>query len=100
MPGATPAMPGAQAPASPPAAAPSSTITPRLGHHAMGQALMQRAADMLRIAIPLLRGAEEEEPAVKMLAIAVRALPAAGQGTPMPAQGQAPAMAAPQGVQQ
>jgi len=75
----------------------------------MGMAALSKVADILRIAIPLLRGAEAEEAAVKMLSIAIRAVPASMPhgGQPMPQQSQGvpmpphPAMAqggAPQGA--
>lgn len=62
----------------------------------MGMALLEKAADVLRLSIPMLRGSEAEETAVKMLALAVKALPAvsAPQATPVP-QPRPPVAAAP-----
>ena len=45
---------------------------------------MERAADMLRMAIPMLRGTEQEETAVKCLSAIIKTLPGAKEATPMP----------------
>lgn len=86
-------VPTVATPPTPPAGAPGVGVTDRAGHQAMGMALIERSADMLRIAIPLLRGSDLEEPAVKMLSLAIKALPATTHDAPVMPQSVAPPMA-------
>lgn len=93
MPTGSPVPAVANAPTAP-AGAPGVGVTDRAGHQAMGMALIEKSADMLRIAIPLLRGSDMEEAAVKMLSLAIKALPATTHETPVMPTPAAPPMAA------
>lgn len=81
-------LPG-NAPAPAPASGPASALASQAGRHALGMGLLEKAADMMRIAVPLLKGSDLEEPSIKSLGILVRALPAIMN------QGQMPHPAAP-----
>lgn len=94
-------IPGAPPPGAPPIqgapqgvphpmASPAAAITQKEGFHQKGLQMMEGAAKLLSLAVPLLSGAQEQEAAAKMLQIAIKALPAAQSAIAPPQAGSLP----------